>query len=139
MSLLSRMFLGSSTLPCSPLRTLFPTCVKGNLQTVTEMQPAKQRFLRIFYSSTWCCIGTCVLWGTRHRGGTFSSVLCIRSIEVSGAPFPRLYGGRFKNSGIECTIGELSTRRPGVCLSFSHHSYSEKERDQRHIKGWADH
>jgi hypothetical protein len=63
-----------------------------------------------------CCIGTCVLWDTRHRGGTFSSVLYMRSIEVSGAPFPRSYGGIFKNSGKECTIGGLSTRRPGVCL-----------------------
>jgi hypothetical protein len=37
---------------------------------------------------------------------------------VSGAPFPRLYGGRFKNSGMECTTGEQSTRRPGACLSL---------------------
>jgi hypothetical protein len=27
--------------PCSPSRTLFPTCVRGNMQTVTRMQPAK--------------------------------------------------------------------------------------------------
>jgi hypothetical protein len=104
MSLLSRMFLGLSALRCSPLRTLFSTCVRGNLRTVTEMQPAKRRFLRIFYSLIWCCIGTCVLWDTRHRGGTCFAVLYLRSIEVSGAPFPRSYGGRFKNSGMECTI-----------------------------------
>jgi hypothetical protein len=42
----------------------------------------------------------------------------IRSIDFSGASFPRLYGGRFRNFGMECTIGEQSTRRPGVCLSL---------------------
>jgi hypothetical protein len=63
-------------------------------------------------------LGTCVLWGTRHKGGIYSSVLCMRSIGVSGAPFPRSYGGRFRNSGMECTIGERSTRRPGACLSL---------------------
>jgi hypothetical protein len=104
--------------PCSPSRTLFPTCVRGNMQTVTGMHPAKRRFLRIFYSLIWCYTGTCVLWDTRHRGGTCSSVLFMSSTEVSGAPFPRSYGNRFRNSGKECTIGRLSTRRPGVCLSL---------------------
>jgi hypothetical protein len=40
------------------------------------------------------------------RGGTCSSV---HSIEVSGAPFPRSYGGKLRNSRNECTIGRLST------------------------------
>jgi hypothetical protein len=61
---------------------------------------------------------TCVLWDTRHRGGTCSSVLFMHSTEVSGAPFPRSYGDRFRNFGKECTIGRLSTRRLGVCLSL---------------------
>jgi hypothetical protein len=67
---------------------------------------------------TWCCIGTCVLWDTRHRGGTCSSVLCMRSTVVSGAPFQRSYGNKFRNYGKKCTIEGLSTRRPGVCLSL---------------------
>jgi hypothetical protein len=47
--------------PCSPSRTLFLTCVRGNMQTGTGMQPTKRRFLRIFYSLRWCCTGTYVL------------------------------------------------------------------------------
>jgi hypothetical protein len=39
--LLRRMLPGSSALPCSPSRTLLPTCVRGNLRIVTKMQPAK--------------------------------------------------------------------------------------------------
>jgi hypothetical protein len=27
----------------------------------------------------------------------------------------------------------------GIAFPFSHHSHSEKERDQRHCSGWADH
>jgi hypothetical protein len=73
--------------PCSPSRTLFPTCVRGNMQTVTEMQLAKRRFLGIFFSFIWCCTVTCVLWDTRHRGGTCSSLPFMRSTEVSGVPF----------------------------------------------------
>jgi hypothetical protein len=65
-----------------------------------------------------CSIGMCVLWDTRHRGGTCSSVLSMRSTEASGAPFPRSFGVRFRNSGKECTIGWLSTRRLGVYLSL---------------------
>jgi hypothetical protein len=30
---------------CSPSRTLFLTCVRGNMQTTIGMQPAKRRFL----------------------------------------------------------------------------------------------
>jgi hypothetical protein len=104
--------------PCSPSRTLFQTCVRGNMQTVTGMQPTKQRFLRIFFSLIWCCTGTCVLWDTRHRGGTCSSVPFMCSTEVSRASFLRSYGDIFRNFGKECTIGQLSTRRPGVCLSL---------------------
>jgi hypothetical protein len=103
---------------CSPLKTLFSTCVRGNMQTAIGMQPTKCRFLGIFYSLIWCCTETCVLWDTRHRGRTCSLVLFMRSTEVSGAPFSRSYGDRFRNSGRECTIGQLSTRRHGVCLSL---------------------
>jgi hypothetical protein len=119
-------------LECPPMLTvedIVSDMCEGQFADSHRNAANKQRFLRIFYSSTWCCIGTCVLWGTRHRGGTFSSVLYMHSIKVSGAPFPRLYGGRFRNSGMECTIGELSTQRPGFAFPFSHHSYSEKERD----------
>jgi hypothetical protein len=27
----------------------------------------------------------------------------------------------------------------GIAFPFSHHSHSEKESDQRHCSGWADH
>jgi hypothetical protein len=79
------------------------------MQTCTGMQLAKRRFLRIFCSLIWCCTGTCVLWDTRHRGRTCSSVLFMRSTEVSDALFPRSYGDKFRNSGKECTIGLLRT------------------------------
>jgi hypothetical protein len=95
--------------PCSPSRASSLTCVRGNMQTSIGMQPAKQRFLGIFGSLTWCYIGTCVLWDTRHRGGTCSSVLFMRSTEAFSAPFLRSYGDRFTNSENECTIKWLST------------------------------
>jgi hypothetical protein len=41
----------------------------------------------------------------------------MRSIEVFGAPFPRLYGGRFRNSGMECTTEEQSSH-DGVKLGI---------------------
>jgi hypothetical protein len=79
------------------------------MQTVAEMQPTRRRFLGIFYLLIWCCTGMYVLWDTRHRGGTCSSVPSTHSKEVSSAPFKRSYGARFRNSVKECTIGGLST------------------------------
>jgi hypothetical protein len=67
------------------------------MQTVAVMQLARRRFLGIFYLLIWCCIGMCVLWDTRHRGGTFSSVPSTHSTEVSGAPFLRSFGDKFRN------------------------------------------
>jgi hypothetical protein len=76
------------------LETSFQTCVRGNMQTIVGMQPARRRFLGIFYSSIWCFIGTCVLWDTRHRGETYSSVPSTHSKKASGAPFLRSSGVR---------------------------------------------
>jgi hypothetical protein len=45
----------------APSRTLFPTCVRVNMQIGIKMQPTKRRFLGIFCSLIWCCTGTCVL------------------------------------------------------------------------------
>jgi hypothetical protein len=43
---------GGTTLPCSPSRTSSLTCVRGNMQISTGMQPAKRRFRGIFGSLT---------------------------------------------------------------------------------------
>jgi hypothetical protein len=37
------------------------------MQTTIGMQPAKRRFLGIFFSLIWCCIGTCVLLGHKTQ------------------------------------------------------------------------
>jgi hypothetical protein len=42
----------------------------------------------------------------------------MRSIEVSGAPFPRLYGGRFRNSGMEHHRGAEHTKTWGLPFPF---------------------
>jgi hypothetical protein len=108
-------------LECPSMLTLedivFDMC-EGQYADSHRNAARKRRFLRIFFLLIWCSIGTCVLWDTRHRGGTFSSVLSMRSTKVSSAPFPRSFGVRFRNSGKECTIGRLSTRRLGACLSL---------------------
>jgi hypothetical protein len=108
-------------LECPSMLTLediiFNMC-EGQYTDSHRNAASKTRFLGIFYLLIWCCTGTCVLWDTRDRGGTCSSVLFMCSTEVSGAPFLRSYGDRFRNSRRECTIGRLSTRRPGVCLSL---------------------
>jgi hypothetical protein len=46
----------------------------------------------------------CPLGHKTQRRDMFLNAL-LRSTEVSGAPFPRSYGNRFRNSGKECTIG----------------------------------
>jgi hypothetical protein len=66
----------------------------------------------------------CVLWDTRLRGETYSSVPSTHSTKDSVVPFLRLSGVRSKNSVSECTIGGRSTRRRGDCLSpFSSHIF----------------
>jgi hypothetical protein len=71
-----------------------------------------------------CCIVMCVLWDTRLRGRTYSSVPFTHSTEDSGVPFLRLSGIRSRNSVRECTIEGQSTRRRGDCLSpFSSHIF----------------
>jgi hypothetical protein len=53
--------------PCSHSRTSFLICVRGNMPMIAGMQPARRRFLGIFYLLTWCCTEMCVLWDTRHQ------------------------------------------------------------------------
>jgi hypothetical protein len=77
-------------LECPPMLTIediVSDMCEGQFADSHRNAASKTKIPQIFYSSTWCCIGTCVLWDTRHRGGTFFSVLYMRSIEVSGAPF----------------------------------------------------
>jgi hypothetical protein len=139
MSRLSRTSPGLSAPPCSHSRTSFLICVRGSTLMTAGMQPARRRFLRIFSLLTWCCIVMCVLWDTRLRGGTYSSVPSTHSTEDSGVPFLRLSSVRSRNSVRECTIGGGAHEDVGIAFPLSHHTYSEKDRDQRHTSGWADH